>query len=78
VALLAAALADSITFLLLPPGSELNPLAATWPIAALAAKALLVALLLAWRHNYAARVRAFGAAVWTVGALSNIVVIGGL
>lgn len=74
-ALLVAAVADSITFVLLPVGAEANPLAAAFPLLALAAKALLVAFLLLWHHRYAPRLRAIGAIAWSVGACSNLLVL---
>jgi hypothetical protein len=74
-ALLAAALADSLTFLLLPPGAELNPLAAAYPVPALVAKAVLAIALALWPWRYALPVRLIGAAVWTVGAASNVIVL---
>lgn len=75
-ALALAALADAVTFAHLPPGAELNPIAATWPVAAICAKALLVVLILGLPlGDYARRVRLFGAFAWSVGALSNLIVL---
>lgn len=74
-ALVLAALADSLTFLLLPTGAELNPLAASNPYASLVAKFLLATILLAWPWRYASRLRAIGAFAWSVGALSNLAVL---
>jgi type III secretory pathway component EscT len=77
-ALVVAALADSITFVLLPTGAEVNPIAASYPYASLVAKAALVVLLIAWHHRYARPLRAFGTVAWTLGALSNALVLGGI
>ena len=74
--LVLAALADTTTFLLLPPGAEANPIAATSPWLAILAKWALVVGLLAWRHRYAFSLRAFGAVAWAVGAVTNLAAIG--
>lgn len=55
---------------------ELNPLAAAFPAAAIVAKFLLVAAILALPlGQYATNVRITGAFAWTVGALSNVIVL---
>ena len=73
-----AAAADSITFLLLPPGAELNPLAVASPPLAIAAKAALAALILiAPLQQYRRPVIAIGITAWTIGFASNLLVLGG-
>jgi len=62
--------------LALPVGAELNPLAAHSPALAVVAKAaVLVFILAAPLGRYARRVRLFGAFVWTIGAVSNVLVL---
>lgn len=79
LALLAlAGLADAVTRLLLPPGAELNPVAASMPLLALVLKALLVVVLLAIALRgvpHFRTVAAFGAGAWLTGALYNLAVI---
>lgn len=75
-ALVLSALADTITFLVMGTAREANPIVAAWPIWSMLAKWVLVALLLAWRSRYAPPIRAFGAAAWTVGALTNLAAMG--
>jgi hypothetical protein len=75
--LVLAALADSITFLLMGTAHEANPIARTFPEVALAAKALLVLFVLcAPLGRYRGNVAAFGAGYFLAGALSNLVVMG--
>lgn len=73
--LLLAAFADSLTFVLMGTANEANPIAAHSPLLALAAKALLATALFLWPWRYATPIRAFGAFAWTVGALSNGLVL---
>lgn len=57
---------------------ELNPIAATWPAAAIVAKFLLVVAILALPlGQYRANVMMTGALAWSLGALSNALVIWG-
>lgn len=76
-ALALAGTLDGLTMLALPVGSELNPLAAAHPGIALVAKAALTVWLIGYHGRYATSLRAFGAIAWTVGFLSNALVIGG-
>lgn len=74
--LVLAALADTLTMLMLPAGAERNPLAAGSPLVAVVAKALLVALLLLVPlGRYARRVWLFGALAWAFGAVANVIVV---
>lgn len=62
--------------LLLPPGAEANPLAANYPGLAITAKALALAFILAAPlKGYARPVHAIAAAAWSVGFLSNVLVL---
>ncbi|MEK0430289.1 MAG: hypothetical protein RL139_93 [Gemmatimonadota bacterium] len=55
---------------------ELNPLAAAFPAAAIVAKFLLVAAILALPlGQYATNVRMTGALAWSIGACSNLLVL---
>ena len=75
-ALVVAALTDSLTFIAMGTAHELNPIAANFPGPAVAAKAALVVLILAAPlQRYRLPVMAFGAFAWTVGALSNLLVL---
>lgn len=75
--LLAAAFLDVVTMLALPPGSELNPIAASYPVLAIALKLALAGVIAALilRHRIHRNVAYIGAAVWIVGAASNVVVL---
>ena len=76
LALAGAALADAATMLMLPVGAELNPLAAHYPALAVVAKGCVAALLLiAPLGPYARRVQMFGVIAWSIGALSNVLVL---
>lgn len=79
IALAGAALADSITFLLMGTAHEANPLVRAFPEMALIAKALLVVFVL-WAPlgSYRGNVAAFGAGYFLAGALANLVVLGGI
>ena len=70
-----AAIADSLTFIWMGIAHEANPLVAAHPVPALAAKAGLTVLLLAWSAPIAYRVRLFGAVAWTFGACTNVAVL---
>lgn len=75
-ALAGAALADSATFVLMGTAHELNPIAATFPAAAIVAKFLVVVAILALPlGQYAQNVRMTGALAWSIGALSNAAVL---
>jgi hypothetical protein len=79
VALVLAAIVDTATFMLLPHGSELNPIAVLWPDWAILAKAaLLVFVSKAPLGPYRTPVAAFGAGYFLAGALHNIAVLGGI
>lgn len=76
--LLAAALADSITMLMLPHGSERNPVAASHPIEAIALKvalALILVVLMLRRVRYFRAVGKVGIVVWLIGTASNLAVL---
>jgi len=77
-ALAAAAILDTLTFLLLPPGAEANPLAAMYPYIAIPAKAALAVALVLWPWRYRRAVQICGAVAWSIGATSNVLVLGGL
>ena len=78
IGLILAATADSLTFLLLPPGAALNPLAVASPPLAIAAKAALAALILiAPLQQYRRPVITIGITAWTIGFASNLLVLGG-
>jgi len=74
-ALAAAAILDTLTFLLLPPGAEANPIAAMYPYIAIPAKAALAVALVLWPWRYATAVRTVGTTVWAFGAAANLLVI---
>lgn len=76
--LVAAALADSLTMLLLPAGAERNPIASAAPVVALVLKALLTGLLLGFvlrRFPYSRLVGWVAVVAWTTGAISNLAVL---
>ncbi|MGA0069456.1 MAG: hypothetical protein ACO3PB_08385 [Miltoncostaeaceae bacterium] len=76
IALAAAALADSVTFLVMGVEHEANPIAAAFPAAAIAAKFLLVVAILALPlGQYATNVKVTGALAWALGAFTNVLVI---
>lgn len=75
-ALVLAAIADSLSYLLLPSGAEANPLWVAQPTWAVAAKAAVVLfLLVAPLGPLRGYVYALGALLWTVGAVSNLLAL---
>lgn len=79
LALTLAAIADALSYLLLPSGAEANPLWVTQPTWAVAAKAAGLVLVLALPlGRFRGHVYALGALLWAFGALSNLRVIGGI
>jgi hypothetical protein len=76
IALAGAAAADTLTFLVMGTAHELNPIAATFPAAAIVAKFLLVVAILSLPlAQYGQNVRIAGALAWSIGTLSNIAVL---
>jgi hypothetical protein len=76
LALAAAAIADAGTFLVMGVEHEANPIAATFPAAAVAAKFLLVVAILALPlGQYRWNVIAVAVIAWTLGAATNLLVI---
>lgn len=76
--ILAAAGLDLVTMLALPPGSEVNPIAATVPWVAIVLKvtvAVSVATLVLRKARYFRAVGVVGVVAWTVGAVSNVAVL---
>ena len=74
--LILAAFADAATFILMGTAHELNPIARTYPEAAIAAKAALAALILiAPLQQYRRPVIAIGITAWTIGAITNLSVL---
>lgn len=78
LALTLAALADSLTFLVMGTTHEANPVAAIAPMLSILLKAALVAVLVFWPLKYGSQLRAIGALCWSVGAASNLLVLGGM
>lgn len=72
----AAALADTLTFLLMGTASEANPIAAIAPVLSVLLKAALAGVLLLWPWRYATQLRAIGAVAWAIGAATNIHAMG--
>lgn len=77
LALILAALADSLTFLVMGVAHEANPLVAAHPLLALAAKAALALALALWPYRYRFPVQLVGAVAWSIGAASNLRVLMG-
>ena len=76
IALAGAALADAVTFTVMGVEHEANPIVVAFPAAAFVAKFLLVIAILALPlGQYATNVRMTGALAWTLGAISNALVI---
>jgi hypothetical protein len=63
--------------LMLPPGAERNPIAIAVPPVAVGMKVALALVIvgLARRMRYFRGVMAVGVAAWTIGALSNLLVL---
>lgn len=76
--ILTAAFLDALTMLLLPPGSEQNPIASFVPLVAVGMKvclALLLALAAAHGVRYFRAVGAFCVVAWSVGFAANVAVL---
>lgn len=80
IPLVLAQAADLSTALLLPVGSELNPIGAlllsSWPLAVLGKVALIVLVATAARLNPRLHLVALGALVGIAGAISNVRALG--
>lgn len=73
--LIAAAAADSLTFVLMGTAHELNPIAAHAPWAALVLKGALALVLVAWPWPHRTALLLFAIAAWTFGSLTNLAVL---
>lgn len=75
---LAFAALDAVTMLMLPPGAEVNPLAAALPPVAVVIKVVVglsVARLVWARQRYFRGVGIVAASAWLVGTCANVVVL---